>query len=355
MEIRRRVGYVPERPTLYEWMTVERDRLVHRRFLWPELSRRATAGWSPIRLPVKRKIKALSKGMRAKVSLAAGPGRPAGTAGARRADLRPGRHGAPRVPGKHGRSGRGRADRVLSSHQIGEVERVADIVAILRKGQLLLVERLDDLKAEVREVTFTLTNGAASPPGACPARSLIRRHEARQWQYLVRGLGDEQVAALSHDPAARLWRAVRSLEGSHCLYGAGCKRQRQSCRGGGGPMNDRVFWRLVWKECRREQPLWMAMGAAALAGQLLVLCWPKGTFCEKIPILFGTGLALADVYALGCGATLFATERETGTFEFQRALPDHRRAGLLGQTGLGRRGSVAALMILLWGTAWVLC
>ena len=39
----------------------------------------------------------------------------------------------------------------LSSHQIAEVERVADIVAILRKGKLLLVEPLDELKAQVRK------------------------------------------------------------------------------------------------------------------------------------------------------------------------------------------------------------
>ncbi len=47
----------------------------------------------------------------------------------------------------------------LSSHQIGEVERVADIVAILRKGELVLVERLDDLKRQIRELTVTMTDG----------------------------------------------------------------------------------------------------------------------------------------------------------------------------------------------------
>ena len=44
----------------------------------------------------------------------------------------------------------------LSSHQIVEVERVADIVAILRRGKLLLVEPLDELKAQVRRLTVTL-------------------------------------------------------------------------------------------------------------------------------------------------------------------------------------------------------
>ena len=52
----------------------------------------------------------------------------------------------------------------LSSHQIAEVERVADIVAILRKGKLLLVEPLDELKAQVRRLTVTLKDGAARTP-----------------------------------------------------------------------------------------------------------------------------------------------------------------------------------------------
>ena len=35
---------------------------------------------------------------------------------------------------------------LLASHQIAEVERVADVVAILRDGKLVLVERLDELE-----------------------------------------------------------------------------------------------------------------------------------------------------------------------------------------------------------------
>ena len=69
LEIRRRVGYLPERPTLYEWMTVEEigwftagfyggDFLYHYKQL--------TRGFG---LPSDRALKNLSKGMRAKVAL----------------------------------------------------------------------------------------------------------------------------------------------------------------------------------------------------------------------------------------------------------------------------------------------
>ena len=47
---------------------------------------------------------------------------------------------------------------LLSSHQIGEVERVADIVAILRAGKLILMEPLETLKDQIRELSITLAD-----------------------------------------------------------------------------------------------------------------------------------------------------------------------------------------------------
>jgi len=38
------------------------------------------------------------------------------------------------------------------------------VVAILRHGKLLLVERLDQLKGEIHELTVTLAEGVAQPP-----------------------------------------------------------------------------------------------------------------------------------------------------------------------------------------------
>jgi len=37
--------------------------------------------------------------------------------------------------------------------------------------------------------------------------------------------------------------------------------------------------------------------------------------------LFVIAIAMSALYALGCGATLFAGEHDAGTFEFQRSLP----------------------------------
>ena len=68
-EIRRRVGYLPERPTLYEWMTPAEIGWFTAGF-YPDgfefEFRRLVEGF---RVPLDRKLSQLSKGMRAKVAL----------------------------------------------------------------------------------------------------------------------------------------------------------------------------------------------------------------------------------------------------------------------------------------------
>ena len=96
-------------------------------------------------LPPKQKIKALSKGMRAKVSLALALAGDPGllildepTSGL---DVLVRRDFLESMVDQAGR------DRtvLLSSHQIAEVERVASHVALLHGGKLLLAEPLDTL------------------------------------------------------------------------------------------------------------------------------------------------------------------------------------------------------------------
>src|SRR5439155_12197969 len=80
---------------------------------------------------------------------------------------------------------------LLSSHQIGEVERVASHVALLHRGRLILAEPLDDLKARtfLLLVTFTSRDHPEAPPegrgldlidasdAPRPARWLVRAAE----------------------------------------------------------------------------------------------------------------------------------------------------------------------------------
>lgn len=195
LEIRRRVGYVPERTTLYEWMTVDEIGWFTAGFysgeFLPEYRRLATQ----FGLPGGRKLKALSRGMRAKVVLS--------LALAHQPELlildepTSGLDALVRREFLESMVDRAAAGQTvfLSSHQIAEVERVADIVAILRKGKLVLAQRLDELKADVRRVTLTLSDGRTEPPDL-PGEILAQRNRLRQWQLLIRGAAETELLAL---------------------------------------------------------------------------------------------------------------------------------------------------------------
>jgi hypothetical protein len=64
----------------------------------------------------------------------------------------------------------------------------------------MLVEPLDRLKGEVRQLTLTTENGTP-PPEDLLGQVLSRRHKLRQWQYTVRGAGEEQLSRLGAHPA----------------------------------------------------------------------------------------------------------------------------------------------------------
>ena len=190
--IRRRVGYVAERPTLYDWMTVREIGWFASGFYPDGYLTRYLQQVGQFELPLNRKMKAMSKGQRAKVSLA--------LALAHDPELMildeptSGLDALVRREFLESMVDRAAAGKtvLLSSHQIVEVERVADIVAIIRKGKLMTLQRLDELKGRIREVTVTLGDetDTAMPPALAElnGRLLSRRQRGRQWQALVDGM-----------------------------------------------------------------------------------------------------------------------------------------------------------------------
>jgi ABC-2 type transport system ATP-binding protein len=198
-EIRRRVGYLPERPTLYEWMTAAE-------IGW------FTAGFYPdgfefefrrlvesFRVPLDRKLSQMSKGMRAKVALSlATAHRPEllildePTSGLDTMVRREFLESMVDVAAE------GRTV-FLSSHQIGEVERVADVVAIVHTGKVLLVERLEEIKRTTRQVTITLeTPHTTLPP--LDVQIIHERHRGRQYEIILRGLDETALDRLRFAP-----------------------------------------------------------------------------------------------------------------------------------------------------------
>lgn len=94
--------------------------------------------------------------------------------------------------------------------------------------------------------------------------------------------------------------------------------------------SDIAFGRLVWKEYRTHRPLWLALliGTPLMQIGILVMIWIndgfplQGGISEGIAnALMATGFIASVVYLLGCCATMFSVEHETGVFDFQRVLP----------------------------------
>jgi ABC-2 type transport system ATP-binding protein len=209
LEVRRRAGYVPEAPVLYDWMTVaeigwfaagfhldSQGTTSSYQFRYTELAR----GFD---LPVRQKIKALSKGMRAKVSLALALASDppllvldeptSGLDVLVRHDF---------LESMVDLAGAGRTV-LLSSHQIGEVERVASHVALLHRGKLILVEPLDELRTRMFlvSVMFTSRDHPAAPPVGRALELIDASDAPRQARWLIRA--DDRAAC----------EAIRALPG----------------------------------------------------------------------------------------------------------------------------------------------
>jgi len=197
-EIRRRVGYVPEQITLYDWMTVAEVGWFAAGFYPGGYLERYRRLIEQFDLSERKKVKSLSKGMRAKVALSVAMAHDPEllvldepTSGLDAMVRREFLESMVDVAAE------GRTV-LLSSHQIAEVERVADVVAIIRHAKLVTVEKLDDLKRDVRELTVTLRNGTPEPPDI-DATVIRRQRKDRQWKLMVRGFDESRLPAVRSD------------------------------------------------------------------------------------------------------------------------------------------------------------
>ena len=119
-------------------------------------------------------------------------------------------------------------------------------------------------------------------------------------------------------------------------------------------MSSTILWRLWWKEYRMQRAFWISI--AVLTVFLQVLVQVNQTPANRDPhflIFYAMAVLLPGFYALGCGATLFATEHETGTYGFQRSLPVSAW-GLFGAKVAFAVLSTMAMMGLLWSIAWLI-
>ncbi len=184
IDIRRRVGYVPEQPVLYDWMTPNEIGWFTAGFYGDGFVQRFHQLMREYQVPTDRRIRELSKGMRAEVSLALAlshdpevlildePTSGLDTLVRRRF-----------LESMVDWAAEGRTV-LLSSHQIGEVERVADRVAIMKSGRVLVCERLEQLKARLELWTVSLADGQHVLP-QLDVEVVHVEQRGRQYQLLV--------------------------------------------------------------------------------------------------------------------------------------------------------------------------
>jgi ABC-2 type transport system ATP-binding protein len=217
-EIRHRVGFVPEQPQMYGWMKVDEIGWFAAGFYadgyFDEFVRRVEA----FGVPRGQKIDELSKGMRSKVALA--------LALAHDPELlildEPTSGLDPLVRREFLESMVDRAATgktvLLASHQINEVERVADYVAIISGGKLAVVDRLEDLKERLAQLLITVRESFVPLPqlNGHVVRSFRR---GRQWQALVADVGPPQLDQLRGQDFVESVEARRpSLEEIYIAY-----------------------------------------------------------------------------------------------------------------------------------------
>jgi ABC-2 type transport system ATP-binding protein len=146
------IAYVPERSVLYEWMSVAEHVEMERRTYHNFSPARATELLSQFSIDARKGVRTLSKGMKTATMVA--------LAAARTVDvliLDEPTGGLDPINQRHvlnliiNESARG-ATVIFSSHQIGQVERAAERIAVIDHGRLVLEGAVDELKMDRKVV-----------------------------------------------------------------------------------------------------------------------------------------------------------------------------------------------------------
>jgi ABC-2 type transport system ATP-binding protein len=192
--LRRRIGFVPEDKELYPYMTVEEIIRFSRPFFpqWrDDLERRYLKTFD---LPPKKKIPDLSKGMRSKLMLLLAIAR-----GSELLILDEPTDGLDPVVAEEvlreliALSASDGTTIFFSSHQLAEVEQIADRITIINQGRSIVSGELEDLKRQYQRIKVVFADGI---PAAIPwAQGADRIRKEGRMVSILSGQNSEEIMA----------------------------------------------------------------------------------------------------------------------------------------------------------------
>ena len=226
-QIRQRIGYVAEGHRLIGWMSIGRLEEFQKDFFPEQWDKNLFAEMMEyFGLSKQQKIKHLSNGQRAQVSLALtlapnpellimdDP-----TLGLDAAIRRQFLEGMVQLIMRQGRT------ILFSSHILGDIERVADRIIVIDKGQLRANCSLEEFRKAVKKVKFSFTG---SIPENIDIDGLLHcRKNAKELEVTVVGTSDDQIAQWTQAVGARMFHIVdMNLEDQFIEYTAPANRNK---------------------------------------------------------------------------------------------------------------------------------
>ena len=197
-ELRHRVGYMPERPRFYDWMSVADIGWFTAAFHRPGFLARYREWAERLGLDFSKRLKELSKGGYARVGLALALApdpevllldEP--TSGL---DLLTRREF---LAGLADLAATGRTV-FITSHSIAELERACTHVGLLRDGKMILNAPLEEVRKKVRRVSLRFTD---APPDTSGLGTVLEKSgTGRFWQVLLQDPDAGAIAALARRP-----------------------------------------------------------------------------------------------------------------------------------------------------------
>ncbi len=202
------LAYVPERIALYEWMTAAEHLEMQRRAYKSYSEKRAAELMQLFSLDARKSVRNMSKGMRTALSVVL-----AFAIEPETMVLDEPTSGLDPVNQRSvlkliiDASAQG-ATIILSSHQIGQVERAADHIAVLKQGRVALAGAVDDLKADSKIVEAIFESDAAALNGLATDARVTRLEKTGRIYRLTVSAGSDEFAGRLTSMGAQSVRVV---------------------------------------------------------------------------------------------------------------------------------------------------